>query len=191
MLTSSFARTESICSVTYWCFISFPANRFSQRSPPEHIGISTNYSPSIIKYQVHKYTFKSTKCAPIIHVTDLLPMFWIILEAKLDGDWPAIVLITGSPSIPKSCRDWAFCGSWGHFVRFFHNYIEALLICLFRHCSFTWENPCRLLRMSSWLYFVLWTRSPSLGCLVRPCSANTREMLSSSWLTTPGSFSAP
>ena len=36
-LTSSFERTEFICSVIFSCFISFPTNRLSQRSPPEQI----------------------------------------------------------------------------------------------------------------------------------------------------------
>ena len=36
-LTSSFERTELICSVIFSCFISFPTNRLSQRSPPEQI----------------------------------------------------------------------------------------------------------------------------------------------------------
>ena len=33
-LTSSFERTEFICSVIFWCLMSFPRNKFSQRRPP-------------------------------------------------------------------------------------------------------------------------------------------------------------
>ena len=71
-LTSSFERTEFICSVIFSCFISFPTNRLSQRSPPEHIHYFRYFA--IVALPMFWFiTFVS------LRLSHLLPMFIIFV----------------------------------------------------------------------------------------------------------------
>ena len=82
-------------------------SRASSRSPQTDWAREVRLS-RFITFVTLQLSISRIQIGALLQLSHLLPMFWIILEAKVEGGCPAMVLNVGNP---ESCRELAF-GAW-------------------------------------------------------------------------------